>query len=48
MRRIRTIPQGKRFVGSAVWRTETISPGTGKPPDLAVRADIEIPERKIA
>ena len=22
-------PQGKRYVGSAVWRTETISPGTG-------------------
>ncbi len=22
-------PQGKRFVGSAVWRTETVSPGPG-------------------
>jgi hypothetical protein len=41
-------PQGKRAVGSAVWRTETISPGTGKSPELAVRADIEIPERKIS
>ena len=41
-------PQGKRSVGSAVWRTEAISPGTGKPPELAVRADIEIPERKIS
>jgi hypothetical protein len=41
-------PQGKRAVGSAIWRTETISPGTGKPPELAVRADIEIPERKIS
>ncbi len=40
--------QGKRAVGSAVWRTEAISPGTGKPPELAVRADIEIPERKIS
>jgi hypothetical protein len=43
-----TDPQGKRTVGSAVWRTETISPGAGRPPDLAVRADIEIPERKIS
>lgn len=41
-------PQGKRAVGSAIWRTEAISPGTGKPPELAVRADIEIPERKTS
>jgi hypothetical protein len=41
-------PQGKRFVGSAIWRTETVSPGPGLPPELAVRADIEIPERRIA
>jgi len=41
-------PQGKRSVGSVIWRTEAISPGTGKPPELAVRADIEIPERKIS
>jgi len=41
-------PSGKRSVGSAIWRTETISPGTGKSPELAVRADIEIPERKIS
>jgi hypothetical protein len=41
-------PQGKRYVGSAIWRTETISPGPGRSPELAVRADIEIPERKIS
>jgi hypothetical protein len=40
-------PQGKRYVGSAIWRTETITPGPGAPPDLAVRADLEIPERRI-
>jgi hypothetical protein len=40
-------PQGKRFVGSALWRTETVSPGPGLAPELAVRADIEIPERKL-
>jgi len=41
-------PQGKRFVGSAIWRTETVSPGPGLPPELAVRADVEVPERKLA
>jgi hypothetical protein len=40
-------PQGKRYVGSALWRTETMSPGPGLAPELAVRADIEIPERKL-
>jgi hypothetical protein len=40
-------PQGKRYVGSALWRTETVSPGPGLAPELAVRADIEIPERKL-
>jgi hypothetical protein len=41
-------PQGKRAVGSVVWRTETVTAGTGKPPELAVRADVEIPERKMS
>jgi hypothetical protein len=41
-------PNGKRSVGSVIWRTEAMSPGAGKPPELAVRADIEIPERKIS
>jgi hypothetical protein len=41
-------PQGKRTVGSAIWRSETVSPGPGQAPELAIRADIEIPERKIA
>jgi hypothetical protein len=40
-------PQGKRFVGTAVWRTETVSPGAGQPPEIAIRADFEIPERNI-
>ena len=40
-------PQGKRYVGSALWRTETVSPGPGLAPELAIRADIEIPERKL-
>ena len=40
-------PQGKRYVGSALWRTETVSPGTGLAPELAIRADVEIPERRL-
>jgi hypothetical protein len=40
-------PQGKRYVGSAVWRTETVSPGPGLAPELAIRADVEIPERHM-
>jgi hypothetical protein len=41
-------PNGKRFVGSAVWRTETVTRGANQPPDVVVRADIDIPERKMA
>jgi hypothetical protein len=40
-------PQGKRFVGSAIWRTETVSPGPGQTAEVAIRADVEIPERHI-
>ena len=40
-------PQGKQYVGSAVWRTETVSPGSGLAPELEVRADLTIPERKM-
>jgi hypothetical protein len=41
-------PEGNRYVGSALWRTETVSPGPGLSPELAVRADVEIPERRLA
>ncbi|HZQ13575.1 MAG TPA: hypothetical protein VFB31_12275 [Pseudolabrys sp.] len=40
-------PQGHRYVGSAIWRTETVSPGPGLAPELAVRADVDIPERHV-
>jgi hypothetical protein len=39
---------GQRFVGSAIWRTETVTPAPGLSPEIAVRADVEIPERRIA
>jgi hypothetical protein len=40
-------PQGKRFAGSAVWHLDNASPGANQPPEPVVRADIEIPERKM-
>jgi hypothetical protein len=40
-------PNGKRYVGSAIWKTETVSPGPGVAPELAVKADIEVPERRL-
>jgi hypothetical protein len=40
-------PKGKRYVGSALWRTETVSSGPGLAPELAIRADVEIPERHM-
>jgi hypothetical protein len=41
-------PDGKRYIGSVVWRTETVSPGAGQAPEPVIRADVEVPERKIA
>ena len=35
-------------MGSAIWRTETVTPTPGQPPELAIRADIEVPERRLA
>jgi hypothetical protein len=40
-------PKGKQYVGTVVWRTEAIKPAAGQPADIAVRADIEIPDRKF-
>jgi len=40
-------PKGKQFVGSVVWRTEPIKATGSQKPDIAVRADIEIPDRKF-
>jgi hypothetical protein len=40
-------PKGKQYVGSVVWRTEPIKATGSQKADLAVRADIEIPDRKF-
>jgi hypothetical protein len=39
---------GKRFVGSAFWRVETVVLAPGQPPELTIRADVEIPQRNLA
>ena len=41
-------PNGRRFVGSAIWRTEKVSPGPGQPEEVLIRADVEIPDRKLS
>jgi hypothetical protein len=39
--------QLQTFVGTAVWKTETVNPGPGRPPELGLRIDVEIPDRKM-
>ena len=41
-------PQGKRFVGTVLWKTEMRPATPGRPPELAVRADVEVPERNMS
>ena len=40
--------QKKRYEGSVVWRTEAISLGPGQASELVVKAELEIPERRIS
>jgi hypothetical protein len=40
-------PKGKQYVGSVIWRTEPIKATGSQKPDIAVRADIDIPDRKF-
>jgi hypothetical protein len=40
-------PKGKQYVGSVIWRTEQVKAAAGQKADLAVRADIDIPDRKF-
>jgi hypothetical protein len=42
-----TDPAGKRFDGTLVWRTDSVSAGPGQGPEVAIRAHIEIPEQRI-
>jgi hypothetical protein len=40
-------PKGKQYVGSVIWRTEQVKATAGQQADIAVRADIDIPDRKF-
>jgi hypothetical protein len=40
-------PKGKQYVGSVIWRAEQIKASAGQKADIAVRADIDIPDRKF-
>src|SRR6266478_4383017 len=40
-------PKGKQYVGTVIWRTEQIKAANSPTADIAVRADIEIPDRKF-
>ncbi|MCL8381406.1 flagellar basal body-associated FliL family protein [Xanthobacter aminoxidans] len=40
--------QPQTFEGTITWRTETVNAGPGLPPDIGLRGDLVIPERKIA
>jgi hypothetical protein len=42
-----TDPKGKQYVGTVVWRTEQIKATGTQPADIAVRAEIDIPDRKF-
>jgi len=40
-------PKGKQYVGSVVWKLEPIKASSAQKADVAVRAEIEIPDRKF-
>lgn len=40
-------PQGKQSTGTVVWRTEEVKGANAQSPELVIRADIDIPERKF-
>lgn len=40
-------PQGKQSVGTVVWRLVQVTPGQNQKPDTAIKADVELPDRKM-
>ena len=38
-------PQGKNYIGSVNWRTETVPAAPGRAAELAIKLEVEIPER---
>jgi len=43
-----TDSKGKRYTGGVTWRTENISPTSGAPPELVVKADLNVVDAKTA
>jgi hypothetical protein len=39
--------KGEQYVGTVIWRTEPVKATADQKPEIAVRADIEIPDRKF-
>lgn len=40
-------PQGKQYVGTVVWRVDQVPGAANQPPEVVIRADVEIPDRKF-
>jgi hypothetical protein len=40
-------PKGKQYTGSVIWRTEPVKASGNQAADIAVRADIDVPDRKF-
>lgn len=40
-------PQGKQTIGTVVWRLEQLPPSPKAKPDTAIRAEIDLPDRKM-
>jgi hypothetical protein len=38
-------PRGKDYVGTATWRTETIPAASGRPAEIAIKLEVEVPDR---
>jgi hypothetical protein len=38
---------GCRSFGWVIWGTESVTPGPGQPPEVVIRADVEVPDRKL-
>ena len=43
-----TDSKGKRYAGGVTWRTENVSPASGMPPELVVKADMNVTDAKTA
>lgn len=42
-----TPQERKQYVGSVIWKTENTAPGPGQTPDIAIKGEVEIPERNL-